>query len=30
VGAFTGTEVLRLTHMLCADDLTLAGNDAVQ
>jgi len=30
VGAATGTEGLRVTHMLYADDLTLTANDPVQ
>ena len=30
MGAVTGTEGLRVTHMLYADDLTLTANDAVQ
>ena len=30
VGAVTGTEGLRVTHMLYADDLTLTANDPVQ
>ena len=30
MGAVTGTEGLRVTHMLYADDLTLAANDPVQ
>jgi len=30
VGAVTGTERLRVTHMLYADDLTLTANDPVQ
>jgi len=30
VGAVTGTEELRVTHMLYADDLTLTANDPVQ
>jgi hypothetical protein len=30
MGAVTGTEGLRVTHMLYADDLTLTANDPVQ
>jgi MarR-like DNA-binding transcriptional regulator SgrR of sgrS sRNA len=30
MGAVTGTEGLRVTHMLYADDLTLTANDQVQ
>jgi hypothetical protein len=30
MGAVTGTEGLRITHMLYADDLTLTANDPVQ
>jgi len=30
MGAFTGTEGLRVIHMLYADDLTLTANDPVQ
>ena len=30
MGAVTGTEGLRVTHMLYVDDLTLTANDPVQ
>ena len=30
MGAVTGTEVLRVTHMLYADDLTLTAIDPIQ
>jgi hypothetical protein len=30
MGAVTGTEGLRVTYMIYADDLTLTANDAVQ